>query len=122
MGTTTRSWRGCDRARMSGAPFVLAHVSDLHTSTFGDTFHDRARIVKRSARPVETNPAKYEVFWEEAGWRVLHQRGARRAKIALVDPDGYAHPIPSPREAGGAPDPVERAAAKACRREARALA
>ncbi len=99
--------------------FVLAHVSDLHTSTFGDTFHDRARIVRRSARPAETSPTKFEVYWEEAGWRVLHERGARRAKIALVDPEGYLHPVPSPREAGGMPDPVERAAAKACRLEAR---
>lgn len=106
-------------AKGEGPPLVVAHVSDLHTSTFGDTFHDRARIVRRSARPAETSPTKYEVYWEEAGWRVLHERGARRAKLALVDPEGYLHPIPGPREAGGAPDPVERAAAKACRLEAR---
>jgi 3',5'-cyclic-AMP phosphodiesterase len=108
---------------MSGARenagLVVAHVSDLHVSTFGDTFHDRARIVRRSARPADTSPTKFEVYWEEAGWRVLHERGARRAKIGLVDPEGYLHPIPSPREAGGAVDPVERAAAKACRLEAR---
>ncbi len=101
------------------ASFVLAHISDLHVSTFGDTFHDRARVVKRSARPAEVSAVKYEVCWEEAGWRVLHERGARRAKIALIDPEGYLHPIPGPREAGGAVDPVERAAAKACRLEAR---
>jgi 3',5'-cyclic-AMP phosphodiesterase len=104
---------------MSAETLVLAHVSDLHTSTFGDTFHDRARVVKRSARPADLTPTKFEVYWEEAGWKVLHERGARRAKIALVDPEGYLHPIPSPREAGGAPDPVERAAGKACRLEAR---
>src|SRR5262245_22623616 len=104
------------------AAFVLAHVSDLHTSTFGDTFHDRARIVRRSARPAATSDAKFEVYWEEAGWRVLHEKGARRAKIALVDPDGYLHSIPSPRGSGGVVDPVERAAAKACRLEARRAA
>ncbi len=106
------------RGRDAG-PLVIAHVSDLHVSLFGDTFHDRARLVKRSARPADTSPTKYEVYWEEAGWRVLHERGARRGKLALVDPEGFAHPIPGPREAGGAPDPVERAAAKACRLEAR---
>jgi 3',5'-cyclic AMP phosphodiesterase CpdA len=99
--------------------FVLAHVSDLHVSTFGDTFHDRARVVKRSARPADVSLSRYEVFWEEAGWRVLHQRGARRAKIALIDPEGYLHSIPSVREGQGVIDPVERAAAKACRLEAR---
>jgi 3',5'-cyclic AMP phosphodiesterase CpdA len=99
--------------------FVLAHVSDLHTSTFGDTFHDRARVVKRSARPAEVSPAKFEVYWEEAGWRVLHERGGRRAKIALVDPEGYLHSIPGVKDSGGTLDPVERAAAKACRLEAR---
>jgi 3',5'-cyclic-AMP phosphodiesterase len=103
----------------SNPPRILAHVSDFHVSTFGDTFHDRARVVKRSARPTDVSPARFEVFWEEAGWRVLHERGARRGKLALVDPEGYLHPIPSTRAAGGVPDAVERAAAKACRLEAR---
>jgi 3',5'-cyclic AMP phosphodiesterase CpdA len=100
-------------------PFVVAHVSDLHVSEFGDTFHDRLRVVKRSANVVATDPVKYEVVWEEAGWRVFHERGKRAAKIALVDPDGYTHPIPSRKEGGGSVDPVERAAAKACHLEAR---
>jgi Icc protein len=100
-------------------PFVVAHVSDLHVSEFGDTFHDRLRVVKRSANVVATDPVKYEVVWEEAGWRVFHERGKRAAKIALVDPDGYTHPIPSRKESGGAIDPVERAATKACHLEAR---
>jgi Icc protein len=99
--------------------FVLAHVSDFHVSTFGDTFHDRARIVKRSAMPADVSPSRYEVCWEEAGWRVLHERNKRRGKVELVDPEGYAHPVPSARESGGTVDPVERAAAKACRLEAR---
>ena len=100
-------------------PFVLAHVSDLHVSTFGDTFHDRLRLVKRSALQADTSPTRFETVWEEGGWRVLHQKGARRGKIALVDPQGYSHPVPSVRESGGTMDPVERAAGKACRLEAR---
>ena len=63
-------------------PFVLAHVSDFHVSNFGDTFHDRKHLVKRSARQADTTPARWEVAWEEGGWRVLHEKGARRAKIA----------------------------------------
>jgi len=100
-------------------PWVVAHVSDLHLSEFGDTFHDRLRVVKRTTNPFPTDPARYEVVWEEAGWRVFHMRGKRAGKIALVDPEGYAHPLPSRKEGGGIIDPVERAAAKACRLEAR---
>jgi Icc protein len=100
-------------------PFVLAHVSDLHVSTFGDTFHDRARIVRRSAMQADQSSARYEVAWEEAGWKVLHVKGAKRGKITLIDPEGYSHPVPSARDAGGIVDPVERAASKACRLEAR---
>ena len=79
-------------------PFVLAHVSDLHVSTFGDTFHDRARIVKRSARVADTTEARWEAAWAEGGWRVLRERGVRRAKVQLVDPQGYAHAVPSLKE------------------------
>ena len=100
-------------------PFTLAHVSDLHVSTFGDTFHDRARVVKRSARQADTAPIRWDVKWEEAGWKVLHQKGARAAKLVIVDPDGYSHDVPSVRASGGIIDPVERGAAKACRLEAR---
>jgi 3',5'-cyclic AMP phosphodiesterase CpdA len=100
-------------------PFVFAHVSDLHVSEFGDTFHDRLRVVKRSVNPVATDAARFEIAWQEAGWRVLHERGKRRAKLTLVDPDGYAHPIPGLKDSGGLVDPVERAAAKACHLEAR---
>ncbi len=98
--------------------FVLAHASDLHVSEFGDTFHDRLRVVKRSAMIASAEPGRWEVAWEEAGWRVLHERGKRRGKIALVDPAGYAHPVPSLAK-GGVLDPVERAAGMACRLEAR---
>lgn len=98
---------------------VLAHVSDLHVSEFGDTFHDRLRVVKRGVNPAAVDNARYETLWEEAGWRVVHERGKRQAKLGLVDPDGYAHPLPSVKESSGILDPVERAAAKACRLEAR---
>jgi 3',5'-cyclic AMP phosphodiesterase CpdA len=99
--------------------FVVAHVSDLHVSEFGDTFHDRLRVVKRSVNVFPNDTAKYEIVWEEAGWRVFHERGKRTAKIALVDPAGFQHPVPSRKDGGGILDPVERAAAKACHLEAR---
>jgi 3',5'-cyclic AMP phosphodiesterase CpdA len=99
--------------------FVVAHVSDLHVSEFGDTFHDRLRVVKRTANVFPTDTGKLEIVWEEAGWRIFHERGKPASKIALVDPDGYQHPVPSRKEGGGVLDPVERAAAKACHLEAR---
>ncbi len=99
--------------------FVVAHVSDLHVSDFGDTFHDRMRIVKRTTNPVGIDESRLEIVWEEAGWRVFHEKGKRRGKILLVDAQGYAHPVPSVKKGGGAVDPVERAAAKACHLEAR---
>ena len=99
--------------------FVLAHVSDFHVSEFGDTFHDRLRVVKRSANVAAVDATRFDVVWEEAGWRVIHERGKRRGKIGLVDPQNYMHPVPSVKEAGGLLDPIERAASKACRLEAR---
>ena len=98
---------------------VLAHVSDLHVSEFGDTFHDRLRVVKRSANVASVDLGKLDVVWQESGWRVLREKNKRRPKLGLVDPEGYAHPIPSVKESGGVVDPIERAAAKACRLEAR---
>jgi 3',5'-cyclic AMP phosphodiesterase CpdA len=104
-------------------PFTLAHVSDLHVSAFGDTLHDRARLIKRTVHPADAGAQgseRVEVCWEEAGWRVLRDRSKKKkGEIVLVDPDGYGHPVPSAREAGGLLDPVERAAARACRLEAR---
>jgi 3',5'-cyclic AMP phosphodiesterase CpdA len=97
---------------------TLAHVSDLHVSGFGDTLHDRARLVKRSARVADTSESRFATCWEEAAWKVLRERNKKR-EVVLVDPEGYAHPVPSVRESGGLLDPVERAAAKACRLEAR---
>lgn len=98
--------------------FTLAHVSDLHASGFGDTLHDRARLIKRSARIADTSESRFATCWEEASWRVLRERG-RKKKVVLVDPDGYSHSVPSVNESGGLLDPIERAAAKACRLEAR---
>src|SRR4051812_20804460 len=98
-----------------GKPFVIAHVSDFHVSTFGDTFHDRARVVKRSVNVADASELRYEVAWAEAGWRVLHERAGRKGKLVIIDPDGYSHPAPSPREGGAELDPLGRAAAKACR-------
>ncbi len=98
--------------------FVLAHVSDFHVSTFGDTLHDRMRIVCRSAHPVETSEALgWTEAWGEAGWRVLKK--PKKSKLLIVDPDGYSHPQPPRAELETLTDPVERAAAKACRLEAR---
>jgi Icc protein len=99
--------------------FSLAHVSDLHVSTFGDTLHDRAELTRRTARIVDTRSAHLEVCWEEAGWLVLRERAKKKRDVILVDPDGYGHPVPTVRGTGGLLDPVERAAAKACRLEAR---
>ncbi|MGD0677485.1 MAG: metallophosphoesterase [Polyangiaceae bacterium] len=104
------------------AAFTLAHVSDLHVSPFGDTLHDRAHLIKRSARVADTSEAHFETCWEEASWRVLRERAKKRGSVVLVDPDGYAHAVPTAREAGGLLDAVERAAAKACRLEARRAA
>jgi Icc protein len=99
--------------------FTLAHVSDLHVSTFGDTLHDRAGMTRRSARVADVAESRFETCWEEASWRVLRERGKRKGDVMLVDPDGYRHPVPTARDAGGLLDPVERAAGKACRLEAR---
>ncbi len=99
--------------------FTVAHVSDFHISAFGDTLHDRARLIKRSARIADTSAARFETCWEEAGWRVLRARAKKKGEIVLVDPQGYAHPVPTVRDGGGLKDPVERAAAKACRLEGR---
>ena len=104
------------------SPFVIAHASDLHASDFGDSFHDVRHAVKRSARVADVDPARWEIYWQESGWRVLHKKGARRGKIELVDPDGYSHPLPKKKDANKDPnlnDPVDRAAQYACRVEAR---
>ncbi len=102
--------------------FTFAHVSDLHVSTFGDTLHHRSGMTRRSARVADADESRFETLWEEAGWRVMRERAKRKAEVQLVDPDGYRHPVPTAKEASGLLDPVERAAAKACRLEARRAA
>jgi Icc protein len=99
--------------------FTLAHVSDLHVSAFGDTLHDRAKLVKRSARIADASEAGYQIPWQESGWRVLRERDKKKPDVVLIDPEGYSHSIPSARDVGGLLDPVERAAAKALRLEGR---
>jgi 3',5'-cyclic AMP phosphodiesterase CpdA len=103
-------------------PLTVAHVSDLHVSPFGDTFHDRAHLIKRSARVADGSAEHFDTCWAEGGWRVLRERRKRNAGVLLVDSDGYAHPVPKARDTGGLLDAVERAAAKACRLEARRAA
>lgn len=95
--------------------FVLAHVSDFHVSTFGDTLHDRTRIVRRSAHLAEVNAHEWTEVWSEAGWRVVK----RKSKLLVIDPDGYSHPAPPKSDFKELSDPIERAAAKACRLESR---
>ncbi|MCS6914495.1 MAG: metallophosphoesterase [Myxococcales bacterium] len=103
-------------------PLVLAHLSDLHVSTYGDTFHDRVRIVKRSAEPLDVGqvlPAgkagagqpRYEQVWQWQGWRGLRDR-ARGGAAVLLDPDGYSHPVP-PGPLMRRSDPQQRAAERA---------
>ena len=75
-------------------------------------------MVNRSVHVADRIEERHEVCWEEAGWKVLRERAKKKAEVSLVDPEGYAHPIPGAREARLL-DPVERAAAKACRLEAR---
>lgn len=99
--------------------FAVAHVSDFHISSFGDTLHDRGQLIKRTTNVADVSPARFEPCWAEGGWRVLRERNRKKGAVVLVDPDGYGHPVPSTRETGGPLDPVERAAAKACRLEAR---
>lgn len=99
-------------------PFVLAHVSDLHVSTFGDTFHDRLRVVSRTKNVADADPSRWEPVWRGAGWQVLRRIGKKSKDIQLLDPNGYAHPVP-PRKRVDDPDPVVRAAWLASRLDAR---
>lgn len=100
---------------------VLAHVSDLHVSTFGDTFHDRGEMVRRSAQPLdlEAPRAHYRLLWEEAGWRLFLDPGGQR--LLLLDGEGYVHPVPPPKKFPGL-GPEERARALLRRLEARRAA
>jgi 3',5'-cyclic AMP phosphodiesterase CpdA len=98
-------------------PFLLAHVSDLHVSPFGDTLHDRSRLVHRSARKVRLG-TDFETCWSEADWRVVRRRGRGRRRPVLLDPEGYVHALSRKRKLGAPSDPVERGVARARRLEA----
>lgn len=99
-------------------PFVIAHVSDLHVSTFGDTFHDRLRVVSRSKNLADTDAARWTPVWQERGWRVLQRNGKKASDLTLIDPEGYSHAIPSQRVIGD-PSALRRASALATLLDAR---
>ncbi len=98
--------------------FVLAHVSDLHVSEYGDTFHDRLRVVSRSARPGLVDEDRFDEVWAGFGWRILRQRETRRERLVLLDPEGYRHPIPAGHE-GGPNGALQRGTDKALALQAR---
>jgi 3',5'-cyclic-AMP phosphodiesterase len=68
--------------------FSLAHVSDLHVSTFGDTFHDRKGLVKRSKVPA-TSQGEPVGSWKH--WRVV--RAFESGKLQLIDAQGYGYTL-----------------------------
>ncbi len=82
--------------------FVVAHLSDLHLSTFGDTYHDRARIVKRSAQPVNRELIG-KPLWTEHDWFVAMIPDGKKERLGLVDPDGYEHAIPKSKGVAATP-------------------
>lgn len=92
------------------AKLVLAHLSDLHVSTFGDTFHDGFRLVRRS-KHVAVVPADWVCVHREMGWTLVHPPGKPR-KLKLVDHEGYEHSIPRASKANPEPDLRLRAVAK----------
>ena len=94
----------------------VAHLSDLHVSTFGDTFHDGLRVVRRTKKPAHWSEITHGVEWFEDDWRVILSK--EDGNLSLIDPDGYQHRAPRLREASkfktqGHADPLSRAIAKA---------
>ncbi len=71
--------------------------------------------MRRSAQLADVNAHEWSEVWSEAGWRVMK----RKSKLLVIDTDGYSHPAPPKAEFTALSDPIERAAAKACRLEAR---
>ena len=69
-----------------------------------------------ASRLADTSPSRFEVRLG-GGWLEGPARpeGARRAKVILIDPDGYSHAVPSRRESAELTDPVG-----ACCRQERA--
>jgi 3',5'-cyclic-AMP phosphodiesterase len=68
--------------------FSLAHVSDLHVSTFGDTFHDRKGLVRRSKLPAASHGEPVGA-WKD--WRVA--REFESGRLQLLDTLGFAYPL-----------------------------
>ncbi len=89
---------------------VLAHLSDLHVSTFGDTFHDGFRLVRRSGRPLAV-PAEWTCIHQENGWSIVHPPGKPK-KLRLRDHELYEHAIPRASQLSPEPDLRMRAVAR----------
>lgn len=90
--------------------FVLAHLSDLHVSTFGDTFHDGLRLVRRSGKPFSV-PANWIEAHSEHGWILVHPPG-KPQKLQLLDPQRYAHGVPRQSKTRPEPEALARGIAK----------
>ncbi|HEX4512678.1 MAG TPA: hypothetical protein VH054_04055, partial [Polyangiaceae bacterium] len=71
--------------------------------------------MRRSAQLADVNVHEWSEVWSEAGWRVMK----RKSKLLVIDPEGYSHPAPPKADFTALSDPIERAAAKACRLESR---
>lgn len=103
-------------------PFVIAHISDLHLSTFGDTYHDRARIVPRGKEPIDATQIG-KPLWSQNGWRVVTAIDKKKERLALLDPAGYEHPIPKVKSPTATPLGIATERARFLHeRSARALA
>lgn len=75
---------------------ILAHVSDFHVSTYGESFHDRRHFPRREEKPFRFDAERMQVLWEGEGWRVVSKPPARfrekaGSSLHLVDQDGYEH-------------------------------
>jgi 3',5'-cyclic-AMP phosphodiesterase len=99
-------------------PFTLAHCSDFHVSTFGDTFHDRAGIVKRGKLPRVA--LDEEVLGKTSGFRVLRDR--ETFLPVLVDDEGYAYTQPGGRAAAPSTEALLKLAAHVHSRRSDVLA
>lgn len=77
----------------------IAHLSDFHVSTFGETFHDRAHAVQRGNQPVDFSADKYLLVWTESGWHIFSEINKKEKETLWVsDPEGYVHQVPKRAE------------------------
>lgn len=77
---------------------ILAHVSDFHVSTYGESFHDRRHFPRREEKLFRFDAERMQLLWEGEGWRVVSKPAARFREKAvpslhLLDPDGYEHTV-----------------------------